>query len=177
MIVSIIACGDSAKEWYKTPCDLSVGCNDSAKWGHKLNHLLVVNHPSKFSNEPGRFKHIIESKPDKFFAHSRAWSQWFPNMEFIRPIRLVGRLRKGVYYHSQTSPFVAMSHAFNIGATEIVLWGVDMRTHKVYHDRSKAQTIEVDRYKRFIAALEKHGVKVYLGAEGSVLNLPIWEKK
>lgn len=174
MTCNIIACGDSAKHWDGS--GFSIGVNDANKWGHKLNHLIVVNHPSKFSIEPGRLKHIIESKPDLFIAHTQAWSQWFPNMQKIKCTRLIGRLRKGIYYHSGTSPFVAISHAFNIGANEIILWGVDMINHKVYHAKSREQASEVHSYKRLIDSLGRHGVKVYLGAEGSALNLPIWKK-
>lgn len=174
MTCNIIGLGDSAKHWNGS--GFSVGCNDAFKWGHKLNHLIVINHPSKFSKEPERFKTIVESKPELFLSHTQAWRQWFPDMQHIRPSKLYGRLRKGTYYSAQTSPFVAMSHAFNLGAIDIILWGVDMVNHKVFHETSKKQKEEIDNYNRFIKSLSKNGVNVWIGAEGSALNLPIWKK-
>jgi len=175
MRCDIVACGSSAKHWNGS--GYSIGVNDSFKWGHKINDLIVVNHPGKFSNEPDRFKTIVESKPDRFISHTWMWKAHFPDMIKIHPSKYHVRIRQGNYYSSVTSPFVAISHAFNIGAKEIVLWGVDFIDHRYYKKGTKEQSREVDNYRRFIQALERHGVKCYLGADGSALNLPIWKNQ
>lgn len=71
-----------------------------------------------------------------------------------------------------------MSLAYNMGATEIVLWGVDFKTHHRYREGQQYFLGEMRQYQTFIQALEKVGVKVYLGAEGSALGkiVPIWTK-
>src|SRR5687768_13636855 len=89
MTVSIIACGPSAKEWYKTPCDLSIGVNDCLKFGHEVDWLCVVNVPSKFTpkaknGHTDRLFTITSSKPKKFLCHNGQWKQWFPSAELLQ---------------------------------------------------------------------------------------------
>lgn len=174
MIVSVVACGASAQ--YYDGSGFSIGVNDAFKWGHKLNFLLVVNHPTKFRSEPERFDTITQSKPEKFISHSSAWRTWFPNLELIRLYTYHSRADKFRIYHSQTSPFVAISYAVTMGATDIILWGVDFIDHKIFRAESKKQRYEVDVYHQFINSISKHGVRVWLGAEGSALELPLWKK-
>jgi hypothetical protein len=60
MICSVVAVGDSAKDWYKTPCDISIGVNDVLKHGHDVDQLLIINFPRKFT--PDRMHNILTSK-------------------------------------------------------------------------------------------------------------------
>jgi hypothetical protein len=170
MTAHIVASGETAKHWDGQ--GFSIGVNDAWKWGHKLNWLVCINHPSKFSNEPERMKIIKNSTPERFFSHTESWRHNFPNMQKIRLTRPYGRLRRGVYYHSSTSPFAAMSVAFNNldNLKELVLWGVDFQNHKVFHPKSRSHRPEIDAYKRLCEGLNKHGIEIYLGAPGSALE-------
>lgn len=178
MIVSIVACGDSAEHWHKIPCDLSIGCNDAFKWGHKTNYLLLANWPAKFPQY--RLDIIKNSKPDKFFSSVEQWRAYFPNMIKIRLNSWDGHLYKNrpdEFSSSNTSPFIATSMAYKLGASKIILWGVDFKTHKVYNESNPQTKTELSQWKQIIAALRKEGVEVYLGDKGSLMEefLPIWQ--
>lgn len=166
MTVSIVACGESAKEWFNTPCDLSIGVNDCLKWGREVDWLVVVNAPQKFRGQ--RWDTIINSKPKRFICHNGAWKRQFPNAELavLHPFR--GSVKKGKIYFSKTSPFVAMNLAYEAGATDIILWGVDFLNHPKVKDKMLKD--ELVAYSRLIEALKNKGVNVWLGSDQSVLK-------
>lgn len=175
MTVSVVAVGDSAKDWFKTPCDLSIGVNDSpGKWGHDVDQLLIINFPRKFTSE--RMKHILSSKA-KVFTHTSAWRTHFPKCEVIRLSPFVGYFRKNHIYTSKTSPIAAISMAIKAGATDIILWGIDMKNHARYSESTKNGIHEIKTYLKFFDAVEKFGVKIYRGADGGVFDarLPKYE--
>jgi hypothetical protein len=183
MIVSIIGCGDSAKEWFKTPCDLSIGVNDCFKFGHHPDTLLIINSPVKF--EPtrkngynDRLHTIKKTKPKKFVTNDReSWKRYFPNAEEIvlRPFHKY--LRKDQICYSKTSPFVALSYAFKLGAKDIILWGVDMIDHHIYRKGTREGDFEMLEMLKFIALLNNEGVRVWIGNSQTAWNnyLRVWE--
>lgn len=173
MIVSIVACGFSAKEWYKTPCDLSIGVNDCTKYGHQVDWLTVVNAPNKFTakkknNHEDRLSTIITSKPKRFFAHNGQWKQYFPNCELLQIHPFRGSVKKDKIYFSKTSPFVAIHQAYSAGASDIILWGVDFLDHPKVN--GKLLHYELSEYRRLFEALEAKNIKVWLGNNQSVLK-------
>jgi hypothetical protein len=175
MKVSIVGCGDSAKEWFKVPCDLSIGVNDCVKFGHEVDYLVVVNMPGKFgpsykNGNVNRLKTIIESKPKKFFCHSSNWRQYFPDYQLLSMRPFVSKYMKGRVYSSKTSPFVAITLAASLGATEIIIWGVDMVNHQRWSPGMKGFDLELSHYQILFEELDKNGIKVWLGNENSILN-------
>lgn len=176
MIVSIIGCGDSAKEWYKLPVDLSIGVNDCYKFGHHPNTLLIINDPSRFqasrkNNYQDRLNTIRKTKPEKFITNDReAWKRYFPHAEEIKIRPFHKHNRKGEIYYSKTSPFVAISYAYNLGAKDIILWGVDMKTHHTYSAGTKAGDFELLELLKYIALLNNGGVRVWIGNNETALN-------
>lgn len=172
MTISIVGCGQSAKEWFKTPCDLSIGVNDCVKWGKEVDWLVVVNSPMKFKGE--RWDTITGSKPKRFICHNGAWKKQFPKAELavIHPFR--GGVKKGKIYFSKTSPFVALNIAYQESPTDIILWGVDFLNHPNVKD--KLLKTELNEYRRLFDALESKGVKVWIGNPDTVLReyLPVW---
>src|SRR5690606_14880900 len=106
-----------------------------------------------------------------------AWRQWYPMMTPIKLRSFWGRANRKHIYHSETSPFVAMSLAFHLGATDIILWGDDFVNHSIVREGCKKQQREVENYQAFIKSLEAQGTKVWCGDEGSALNLAIWNKQ
>ncbi|HXR80739.1 MAG TPA: hypothetical protein VN763_07475, partial [Saprospiraceae bacterium] len=126
MISQVIGCGASGKDWFNTPSDLSIGCNDCSKFGKDTDWLVVVNR--HFT--PEREKIILESKPKKLITHLQHWKKHFPQAEVIRMQQFGKHLKKGHVYSSKTSPFIAVSLAFNAGANDIILHGVDLIDHK-----------------------------------------------
>lgn len=179
MRVSIVACGSSARDWHKLPVDLSIGVNDMYKFGHHPDWLVVVNMPHKFGSQKNngidRLKIIHATKPKRFLTHSvKNWNKAFPKAEYIKNLAAfhvrAKTIQKGFVYCANTSPIIAMSLGFNTGATEIVLWGVDMESHHTYRNGTSRGNKEIDLYLKFIECLERKGVKVYLGSEQSVLS-------
>lgn len=183
-IVSVIGCGNSAKEWFKTHCDLSIGVNDCVKFGHEVDYLVVVNAPLKFNPSQrnghiNRLKVITDSKPKKFLCHNSHWRKLMNgiDVELIAMQQFRGYFRVGRIYSTGTSPFIAITLAASKGAKEIILWGVDMITHKFYHAGNKEFDYELKKYKQLFEQLEQNGIKVWIGNENTVLKdiLPLYE--
>lgn len=174
MIASVIGLGHTAKDWYKTPCDLSIGVNDSARFGKDPDQLVLINFERKFT--PERLK-LIKSTKAKVWTHTSTWKKHFPQAEVIRLTPFVFGIHKGLIYCSKTSPFVAISLAWRQGAKDIILWGVEFLNHKSYRKGTKHGDFEVKQYLKFIEQLKKHGVRVWLGTNGSAFDnlIPVYE--
>jgi hypothetical protein len=174
MTASVIGLGDSAKDWFKVPVDLSIGVNDCLKWGHDVDQLLIINFPRKFTSE--RMKHILSSKA-RVFVHTSRWKTYFPKCEVITLSPFAGYFRKNHIYCLKTSPIAAISLAIKQGATNVILWGIDYKSHHAYREDTKNGQHEIRTYLKFFDAVEKTGVKLYRGADGSAFDsrLPKYE--
>lgn len=174
MTVAIVGCGSSAKNWGQQKFDLSIGVNDAAKWGYPLDQLVLINFPRKFTHERLR---IIYSTKAKVWTHTGAWRQQFPACYVIRLTEFHKMINKDLIYCSKTSPIVAISLAVKQGAQNVVLFGVDMLTHKVYSRGSKHGDFEINKYIRFFEQLNKRGVKIFRGANGTAFDntLPMFQ--
>lgn len=173
MTISIVGCGQSAKEWFNTPCDLSIGVNDCVKFGHEVDWLVVVNAPQKFRN--GRLETIHSSKPKRFLCHNGAWKRNFPDAELLQLHPFRRTVKKGKITFSKTSPFVAINLAYSAEATDIILWGVDFLNHPNVKDKMlERERIE---YSRLFAAIQNKGVRIWVGSPETVLKdeLMVWQ--
>lgn len=161
MIVDIVACGASGSNWEQH--DLSIGINDCWKWGKPTDALVICNRPEQFAKD--RLQTIINSKPKEFYSHKSNWSQWFPKWKKLNLAPWYGILHKGQCYESQTGPFIAMSLAFKLGATDIILWGVDFKDHRIFNDSNPETVKEVKVYMEMVACLKEYGVNVWRGPQ------------
>lgn len=175
--VSVVGCGPSAKDWFKTPHDYSVGVNDCIKFGHHPNTLILVNAPFKFepTKENGyqnRLEVIKSTKPQEVITNDRgSWAKHFNcNVEGVRLNMFWKYFTKGNLYYSKTSTFVAISYAFNIGAEKIVVWGCDLLDHPNFPHTSRDTQFEIENYGKLIAAIQKEGTQVFIGNKNTVLN-------
>lgn len=173
MIVSVVACGSSACDWYKTPCDYSIGVNDCGKWIAAVNELLIVNHPKNFT--PERLETIKRTKFDKVKTNSGNWDKIFPQNEIIRMQSFGKYLKKGHIYSSKSSPFVAMSIAFNMGATDVILHGCDYLNHPAIKD--KLLNYEIRQIQNFTRLMADQGTKTWLAKDYGALTkiLNVWQ--
>lgn len=173
-VFTIVACGDSAKDWVQT--GTSIGVNDSWRWGKPTDALLVCNKPTDFKHD-GRLQVITESKPKTFYSHKGNWAYAFPEWKKISLVHWYGVIRKGQQYSSNSSPFIALSLAWNLGAKDIIMWGVDMVNHKTFNPDNPYRDKEVKVYMELIAALKEEGVSVWLGSKGGAFDnlIPIYE--
>lgn len=183
-MVSIIGLGESAIQ-YNGKGD-TIGVNDAWKF-HKTKVLLCADPMNRFTTE--RKRTIQESAPELFVTYSREWLQYFtPNYEKIKPslkykelyfsdgrkVRFApwkGEVKEGIINYSLTSPFIAISLAHYMGYKEIVLWGVDFKTHKSYKPGTSGLEIEKKNYKELITALAGIGVSVRHGVKGSEIEI------
>lgn len=185
--VSIVACGETGSLWDGSGD--SIGVNDSWKFGHPTDYLLVINPPASFT--PDRRKIIEKSTPHHFITDSKAFlrprysktDSIKPNMNFkelyctnggqilkYRFSKWTGTLHRDRIQYSHTSPFAAISLAYIQGYTEIILWGVDFKTHRTWKESNPHMQEELQNYKALLEQLEEKGVKVRLGNPNSLLN-------
>jgi len=176
MTIHVVASGSSASHWKgQSP---SIAVNDAAKWGYPVDYLILVNTPSQF--QFSRLEDIKATQCKKVYTNSPfAWKQYFGDKVhqlYMNRWSPSDGVKKNKIYHSSTSPFVAISLAYSWDFTKIILWGVDFMNHPSYGKGTSKHTAEMLRYQAFFKALEKEGVKVYLGATGSVFEniIPIW---
>lgn len=176
MIISVVACGDSAKHWNKTPCDMSIGVNDCFKFGYDVDYLLCVNAPHLFqpnakNGYTNRLYTILQSKPKRFITSlCPEWRKYRYDVDCIHIQRFGKYFRKGINYFSKTSPFIAINYAYNLGAKDIILWGIDFLNHPVYKPGKRGTDFEIEEYMRLIGLIQNDGVKVWLGNSSTMLN-------
>lgn len=169
---------------------VTFGVNEIFKH-HPVDYLVLMNPPNRHTLE--EIEIIKNSKPKHVVTYYPfSWLQyWMPqsNVDKIRPslkhkevffqdgrrIRISPWNDKFVLdriYYSITSPFVAISLAAYLGFDEIILWGVDLRTHASYPVGSNGHSMETERYKALSDALKLQGISVRHGVENfSYLNL------
>lgn len=178
MTIHIIASGDTGAKWPGT--GPSIGVNDAWKWEHPTDYLVLLNLPSQF--QQSRLEVIKNSQPKKVFTNTPSpWDKYFENTHMISPLRRWSKgepVKKSIIYHSNTSPFVAISLAYSWGFNKIVLWGVDMVTHHRYGKGQAAHVQEMLKYQSYLQAIKLHGVDVFLGSKGTAFDhiLPVWNR-
>lgn len=180
MIISIVASGESAKDWHKVKCDLSIGCNDSARWGKDPDLLVLVNARRKFRE---RLDIIKQTQAKRVFVSSlKEWSLIFPKAERLK--RMIEyhqrtRIRIGAQYTMRTSPIICISLALEAGATDIILWGVEFLNHRSVRIGTKKGDREVLLYLDFFKKIEALGVRIWLGANGTAFDkhLPLYKPR
>lgn len=173
MIVSVIGCGSSAEGWYNTPHDYSIGVNDAFRWGFGFDELIIVNSPKSFT--PERLETIKRTKFDKVKTNSGNWDKIFPQQEIIRMQSFGKYLKKGHIYSSKSSPFVAMSIAFNMGATDVILHGCDYENHPALN--GKLLNYEIRNIQNFTRLMADQGTKTWLAKDYGALTkiLNVWQ--
>jgi hypothetical protein len=181
MTCHIIGCGESG--WHFPQQErpyYCIGVNDAGKFGYKFDELLFLNRPRHFNELGSDLKPRIEIIKNTEFKSLivlstlvREWSEVFsekPVVPLPTLTRWAGQYKAMTCYHTNNSPFTAMSYATLLGFSEIVLWGVDFNNHK------HLQSIEcVPAFSQFATEIGKYGTKIYKGHESSKLNLPIWK--
>jgi hypothetical protein len=177
MICNIIACGSSASKWDGQGD--SIGVNDAFKWGHKLQRLVLLNNPNEFERE--RLEIIKKTQVETVYTCYREWQRpglGLTNVIYFNYNVWQGRLKpiRMGFQTSKTSPFAAISIAYNLGYDEIILWGVDFKDHPIWNQHNHNYAYEIKNYQQIAQQLKDRGVMVY-SSEPSVLKLPIYEKQ
>lgn len=178
MLINVIGLGESASKWDGSGD--SIGVNDAFKLGHKLQRLVLLNAPNEFESD--RLQTIRKTEVDFVYTCWREWSRpdyGLNNVVHFNYNVWQGKLLpKGTkqFQTSKTSPFCAISIAYNLGYDEIVLWGVDFKTHPVWNQTNYNFSYEIKNYQQLCEQLKARGIIVY-SSELSILKLPIWNKQ
>lgn len=173
--MTVIASGQSAERWIRR--GTVIGVNDCEKWGKPVDILILVNAPGKFKE---RLNIIKKSKAKVLTNSVNLWKPHFPNCQKIERMISFNKLALDRFiYHSQTSPIIAISYAVKLGAKEIILYGIDFLSHRVWRLGTKSGDREVNVYLRYFKQLQLKGIKLYLGANGTAFDkhLPLWIEK
>ena len=169
MTCFIVGLGSTAEGWFNHPHDISIGVNDAIKWGKDTDYLLLIDSLQGFKKEPERVKIIGRSKAQVIAAND-TWKSIHRNYKRINLSPFSKFLKKGRYYSSKSSPFVALSVAFNIGAKNIVMFGCDYKTHHLFQPGKRIQEFELRNIEKFCRMLSEQGVNVFVSSKESELS-------
>ncbi len=186
-VLAVIGCGESGQKWDGQGD--SIGVNDCWKFGRPTDYLMVINPANSFT--PERRKTIEKSTPHHFITDSQTFlrqryakaDQIRSNMAYkelyctngsevikYRFSKWTGTLHKDRIQYSNTSPFAAISLAYLLGYNEIILWGVDFKTHRTWKAENPHMMEELDNYKALFQQLINVGVRCYVGQSGGMLD-------
>jgi hypothetical protein len=174
MTFTIIASGSSAKDWQ--PHGTCIGVNDAFKFGKAFHYLLICNRPDQFTKE--RMAIIKKTPHERFYCNKSNWSLIFPNWIKVNLVTFYGLIRRNQVYSANTSPFIAISLAYTLGATKIILWGVDFKNHSTFNESNPQTEREIETYLSLFKELKELGVEIFIGSLGSAFDnhLPLLPK-
>ena len=162
MTIEILGLGESLNE-YKPNGNTTIGVNDIHSL-IKTDYVVCVDNFEPFTKE--RLEVILNTKCKGFYTQLPCWKS-VENYTEIKLHRLA-EMDSELFRYSNNSPFVACVLAYKLGATKIVLWGVDMNTH---HALSKPNSFEraVKDYIKLKEDLFKRGCELIIGSDISAL--------
>jgi len=156
--MTALVTGLSDSKYYSDSYDLTIGVNDCP---FPVDHLIVCDNPMIFSSI--RKQTIINHKA-KLFTQLDSWRQ-LRSAQLIRFTTQRGSVtqlyKKDMYCHSICSPYIAVVHAFYMGATEIHLAGVDITGHPNLGKDFMIEKIQKD-FKALHIELKKNGCELKL---------------
>lgn len=174
----ILGCGDTGmfmpdKQAYV------IGVNDAGKFNKSIDELLFINRPRHF-NEPALYipdvsrLDVIKRTPfHKLMTLEtleREWRELFGDQVHTFTVtRWAKTLQLGQVYHTDNSPFTAMTYAVTLGYKNVVLWGVDFNNHRYLKAVNSSPP-----FSQYAMAVSKMGVTIYKGHTDQKLNLPLW---
>jgi hypothetical protein len=153
--------------------DLGFGASGDRPMVKLLKYLGFLDgsgRPTSFYRE-----FMDHTKAKKVLTTIKYWKDHFKNSEDLRLQQFGKHLKKGHVYSTKTSPFIALSLAFNAGATDIILFGVELKNHPVI--KGKLLNYELRHWEKFCRLLSEYKVNVRVSSEESVLSkfLPVWK--
>lgn len=167
MKINVLGLGDTLKH-YVNDGSICIGVNDIQRY-HNTDYVVCVDSPDVF--KPERLEGIKASKCIGFYTQLEDWTKLVQNIniiEFNRGRGLVEEIDTNRFCYSNNSPYVACVLAYKLGATEIVLWGVDFNDHP--HLNGSARDKSFRDYKELQKALNKRGVSISCGHSDSYLS-------
>lgn len=156
--MTALVTGLSDSKYFSDSYSLTVGVNDCP---FPVDHLIVCDNPSVF---PISRKQTIINHKAKMFTQLNSWRQ-LRSAQLIRfttqRSSVTQLYKKDLYCHSICSPYIAVVHAFYMGATEIHLAGVDITGHPNLGKDFMIEKIQKD-FKALHLELKKNGCELKL---------------
>lgn len=169
MICHILGLGESIAR-FKEYEGYRIGVNDIYRhtW---CDRVVVIN---SFEKLPERKRFITECRPkDGLWSHMKLFES-HPSFQKLRYSTWNHVFSERKIFSGKSSPFVAMTMALTLGFKEIVLWGVDLKTHKGIIGKTKL--VELNNFDQYCKASKKIGVSIFKGSDYSELRFPVWVK-
>ena len=182
MVVNILGTGQSIF-LYKKDGNLTIGVNDVARFV-KPDQLVIVDYPDVFNKE--RMNIIKGNNYSAVYSQLYEW-QFLPNFKKIELTEKLptGQGRCSLQYlsndkqfemipYSTNSPFVACCIAYRLGATSIIMYGVDFVNFDFRgHPELISETL--DHYAKLHDELKKRGVSLSVASRDGILKsvLPV----
>lgn len=175
MTTHVLGLGESLKE-YKTDSNLTIGVNNIHSFV-KTDYVVCIDQPHVFKED--RLNTILKTKCKGFYSHIDKWNH-LDNFNLIKFNSGRGTLNgfdSDKFCYSNNSTYVAVVLAYKLGAKNIVLHGVDFRTHKNFRGNSFKRAI-MD-FRNLSIELNRRGVNLFVGSDWSALSefLPLWIDK
>jgi hypothetical protein len=170
----VLGLGKSASEAQDLSRFFTVGVNDVARFHHTPDILLILDKPSRFTEERLKFISMTQPKEAAFVYYMDAWSRYLKDAP-LRSIKTTkfnpnGLIYTDQVYHYRTSPFAAMSLAVTWGFDKVGILGVDLLDD--HHMGRLAKDI-ARMFDLFAAeVMLKRGVKIVNCSPVSRLTLP-----
>jgi len=161
MTIEVLGLGESLSD-YTPNANITIGVNDIHS-RIKTTYVICIDTFEPFTND--RLNTILNTKCCGFYTHLDCWKS-VQNYTEIKLHRLA-ELDSELFRYSNNSPFVACVLAYKLGATKIVLWGVDMNTHHALNGQSRERAI-ID-YIKLKEDLLKRGCELVIGSNKSSL--------
>lgn len=174
MKIHILGLGDTLKH-YTPDGNITIGVNDIHS-RIKTDYVVCVDVPSAFTKK--RFTTIAKTECKGFYTQLNDWSNYVQNVniiEFNSGRGLLHHLDNDKFCYSNNSPYIACILAYKMGATDIVLWGVDFIDHP--HINGSPRDKALRDYKSLFLELQKRGVKLSVGHAHSSLSTIFRTKK
>jgi hypothetical protein len=166
MTIHILGLGETLEDFVPDG-NITIGVNDIHS-RFKSDYVVCVDCFRAFT--PERMKVIRETRCKGFYSHLDEWRN-VQNFNKVIPIMPRGSVEKidedGLVY-SVISPFVACVLAYKMGATKIVLWGVDLMSHPQVKDQLRE--IALKDLRKLNKVLNEKGVEMYVGDDFSYLS-------
>lgn len=169
----ILGLGESIQYFPKNMEVDTLGVNDVYRYV-QTDRLVCIDPQKRFT--PERLEVIKKSTPRIFYSHLEEWS-FMPGFQKIDLAPYAGILDSKIY-HSNNSVFVGVSLGYQLGYTEMVLYGADFRDHKLVANQDNRKKI-IDDFASLSLRLKERGVNVSVASSDSILQevLPIYEEE
>ena len=160
--INILGLGESLKTYIPNG-EITIGVNDIIRF-HPVDFLVLADPPKVFKGE--RLRNICKGIY-RVYSHYSEWSLYFRNFEKIScaPGRAtLSALGTNLIPKSNNSTFIATCLAYRLGATEIILYGVDFLGHKTLSQPATLK-VAVENFRDLRIELARRKCNLYLASD------------